>query len=135
VTAFRYTYVVHHTRHDIVCLLCLQPFLSQPPQAVVGGKCGSPTTIAVINSQVWCTVDGFWLRDADIGELRESRGKIASLVLMESGVSRELAKAEAEWCQAKEALEVVADDIREREAVTPHVQEVETPYYAVFELT
>jgi hypothetical protein len=40
------------------------------------------------------------------GELRESRGKIATLVLMWSAVSRELARAEAELRQAKAALGV-----------------------------
>jgi hypothetical protein len=38
------------------------------------------------------------------GELRESRSKIATLVLMWSGVTRELANAEAELRQTKAAL-------------------------------
>lgn len=50
-------------------------------------------------------------------ELRESRGKVATLVLMWSGVSRELAKTEAQLRQTKAALEVAVHDAQEREAV------------------
>lgn len=45
-------------------------------------------------------------------ELKESRGKIAALVLMWSGVSRELAKAETELRVTKEALEATVHDSR-----------------------
>lgn len=48
-------------------------------------------------------------------ELRESRSKIATLVLMWSGVSRELAKAEAELRDTKGALEVAVHDRRDGE--------------------
>lgn len=40
------------------------------------------------------------------GELSESRGKIATLVLMWSGLTRELAHAKVELSQTKMALEV-----------------------------
>lgn len=53
------------------------------------------------------------------GELRESRGKIAALVLMWSGVSRELAKAEGELRDTKAALEVAVHESKEREDVYP----------------
>lgn len=59
------------------------------------------------------------------GELRESRGKIATLVLMWSGVSRELAKAEAALRQTKEALEGAVHESRERENVALDGQEVD----------
>jgi hypothetical protein len=57
------------------------------------------------------------------GELRESRGKIAALVLMWSGVSRELAKTDAELRLTKEALEVAAHESREREIIAADGQE------------
>lgn len=68
-------------------------------------------------------------------ELKEGRSKIATLVLMWSGVSRELAKAEAELRQIKEALEVAVHESREREAVTPDGQENDQPSPVVFDLT
>jgi len=68
------------------------------------------------------------------GELRESRGKIAALVLMWSGVSRELAKTEAELRQTKEALEVAMHESREREAVALGGQEDDQPAPAAFDL-
>ncbi|ALE01054.1 hypothetical protein [Pseudomonas syringae] len=57
------------------------------------------------------------------GELRDSRGKIATLVLMWSGLSRELGKAEAELRQTKAALEVVVHESRDRRDVSPEGQE------------
>jgi hypothetical protein len=60
-------------------------------------------------------------------ELRESRGKIATLVLMWSGASRELAKAEAELRQTKAELEVVMHESREREAVATEGQKDDQP--------
>lgn len=58
------------------------------------------------------------LPEAELAELhsefRESRGKIATLVLMWSGVSRELVKAETELHATKEALEVVAQETHVR---------------------
>lgn len=60
-------------------------------------------------------------------ELKESRGKIAALVLMWGGVSRELAKAEAELRQTKEAFEVAVHEGRERENVAPDGQEENQP--------
>lgn len=69
------------------------------------------------------------------GELRESRGKIATLVLMWSGVSRELAKAEAELRQTKAALEVAVHESREREIVAADGQEEDQPVAADFSLT
>lgn len=68
------------------------------------------------------------------GELRESRGKIAALVLMWSGVSRELAKAEAELREAKETLEVAVHESREREAVAPEGQKDDWPLPVAFAL-
>ena len=68
-------------------------------------------------------------------ELRESRGKIATLVLMWSGVSRELAKAEAELRDSKAALEVAVHENLKREAVTPDGQENDQPSPAAFDLT
>jgi predicted nucleic acid-binding Zn-ribbon protein len=52
------------------------------------------------------------------GELRESRGKIATLVLMWSGVSRELAKAEAELRDTKAVLEVAVHEAHHLTAVS-----------------
>lgn len=57
------------------------------------------------------------------GELKESRGKIAALVLMWSGVSRELAKVEEELRQAKAALEVAVHQGHQREGVAADSQE------------
>jgi predicted nucleic acid-binding Zn-ribbon protein len=68
-------------------------------------------------------------------ELRESRGKIATLVLMWSGVSRELANAEAELRQTKEALEVAVHENRERATVAPEGQKDDQPSPAAFDLT
>jgi hypothetical protein len=68
-------------------------------------------------------------------ELRESRGKVATLVLMWSGVTRELAKAEAELRQTKEALEVAVHESREREAAVPHTQEKDQAALVTFDLT
>jgi predicted nucleic acid-binding Zn-ribbon protein len=67
-------------------------------------------------------------------ELRESRGKIATLVLMWSGVSRELAKAETELRQTKEGLEVAVHESREREAVALEGQEQDQPAPVMFTL-
>lgn len=69
------------------------------------------------------------------GELRESRGKIATLVLMWSGVSREFAKAEAELLQTKAALEVAVHEGRERENVASDGQEDDQPLPVAFSLT
>lgn len=69
------------------------------------------------------------------GELRESRGKIATLVLMWSGVSRELGRAEAELRDTKAALEVAVHESREREAVALEGQEDDQPAPAAFDLT
>lgn len=52
-------------------------------------------------------------------ELRESRGKIATLVLMWSGVSRELGKAETELRATKEALEVVVQETHGDDCQSP----------------
>lgn len=60
-------------------------------------------------------------------ELRESRGKIATLVLMWSGVGRELAKAETELRVIKEALEVAVHGGQERENVAPDGQQNDQP--------
>jgi predicted nucleic acid-binding Zn-ribbon protein len=60
-------------------------------------------------------------------ELKESRGKIATLVLMWSGVSRELAKVETELCQTKAALEVAVHENRERATVAPEGQKDDQP--------
>ena len=68
-------------------------------------------------------------------ELKESRSKIATLVLMWSGVSRELAKAETELRQVKEALEVAVHESREREAVALEVQKDDQAAPVVFSLT
>lgn len=68
-------------------------------------------------------------------ELRESRGKIATLVLMWSGVSRELAKAEAELRQAKEALEVAVHETQERASVAPEGQKNDQLSLVAFDLT
>jgi chromosome segregation ATPase len=69
------------------------------------------------------------------GELRESRGKIATLVLMWSGVSRELAKAEAEIRQVKEALEMAVHKAQERENVALEAQKDDQPSPVPFHLT
>ncbi len=54
------------------------------------------------------------------GELKEGRSKIATLVLMWSGVSRELAKAEAELKETKSALEIAREQTAEKvETVVP----------------
>lgn len=54
------------------------------------------------------------------GELRDSRGKIATLVLMWSGVSRELAIAELELKETKWALEIAREQTAEKvETVVP----------------
>jgi predicted nucleic acid-binding Zn-ribbon protein len=68
-------------------------------------------------------------------ELRESRGKIAALVLMWSGVSRELSKAEAELRQVKEALEVAVHGSRERASVALESQKDDQPSSVAFGLT
>jgi hypothetical protein len=60
-------------------------------------------------------------------ELKESRGKIATLVLMWSGVSRELGKAEAELRQTKAALEVAVHEAQERKGVASDDQEEDQP--------
>lgn len=61
------------------------------------------------------------------GELRESRAKIATLVLMWSGVSRELAKVETELCQTKEALEVAVHQGQERASTAPERTDDDQP--------
>lgn len=53
------------------------------------------------------------------GELRESRGKIATLVLMWSGVSRELAKAEAKLRQVQGVSESALHPVHRSEAIIP----------------
>jgi predicted nucleic acid-binding Zn-ribbon protein len=69
------------------------------------------------------------------GELRESRGKVATLVLMWSGVSRELAKTEAKLRDTKAALEVAVHEAQEREALTPEGQKEDQPLRVAFSLT
>lgn len=66
------------------------------------------------------------------GELKESRGKIATLVLMWSGVSRELARAEMELRQARAALELAAHDRPDCEAAA---SEIDRPTPVAFDLT
>lgn len=68
-------------------------------------------------------------------ELKESRGKIATLVLMWSGVSRELAKVETELCQTKAALEVAVHESREREAVALERRDDDQHSSVAFDLT
>lgn len=61
------------------------------------------------------------------GELRESRSEIATLVLMWSGVSRELALAERELRQTKAALEVAVHEGQELMIVAPDGYEEDQP--------
>jgi len=58
------------------------------------------------------------------GELKESQGKIATLVLMWSGVSRELAKAEAKLRQVQGVSETALHPVQMSEAVIPEGLEV-----------
>jgi chromosome segregation ATPase len=69
------------------------------------------------------------------GELRESRSKIATLVLMWSGVSRELRNAEAELRQHKEALEVAVHENRVLASVAVDGQKDDQPLPVAFSLT
>lgn len=70
-------------------------------------------------------------------ELKEGRSKIATLVLMWSGVSRELAKAEAELRRTKAALEVAVHEAQKGPSVAPDVQEQDQdqPAPVAFDLT
>jgi hypothetical protein len=69
------------------------------------------------------------------GELRESRGKIATLVLMWSGVSRDLGNAEAELRQSREALELAVHENRELASVAFDGQKDDQPLPVAFSLT
>ena len=68
-------------------------------------------------------------------ELRASRAKIATLVLMWSGVSRELGNAEAESRQHKEALEVAVHENRVLASVAVDGQKDDPPLPVAFSLT
>lgn len=68
-------------------------------------------------------------------ELRESRGKSATLVLMWPGVSRELAKAEAELSQVKASQEEAAHEGQELRTVAPEGLEDDQPRPVTFGLT
>jgi hypothetical protein len=58
------------------------------------------------------------------GELKHSRGKIATLLLMWSGVSRELAEAEAKLRQVQGVSETALHPVQMSEAVIPEGLEV-----------
>lgn len=53
---------------------------------------------------------------------------------MWSGITRELAKAEVELLQTKEALEVAVHEAQERASVAPEGQEQDQPAPVAFDL-